>query len=128
MKLLSTWAAVLALAVVATANAEPPAIVTEADSGHLVALRIGQELVLRLKSSPSTGYGWVQADANAPVLVALGKPAYKTGGPLPGASGVESWKFKATVRGAQTLKLEYRRPWEKNTPPANTIVFRVTVR
>jgi predicted secreted protein len=41
---------------------------------------------------------------------------------------MESWKFRAVERGTQKLKLEYRRPWEKNTPPVNTIVIHVTVR
>jgi inhibitor of cysteine peptidase len=129
VKPLSICVTILAFGVVASGNAEPPAIITEADSGHLVALRIGQELVLNLKSNPSTGYRWVQADTKSPGLVVVGKPAYKPGKPLPGASGVESWKFRAVERGTQTLKLEYRRPWEKkNTPAANTIVLHVTVR
>jgi inhibitor of cysteine peptidase len=118
---------VLAFGVV-SGNAEPPAIITEADAGHLIALRIGRELVLNLESNPSTGYRWVQADTETPVLIVFGKPAYKQGSPLPGAGGVESWTFRAVERGAQTLKFEYRRPWEKNTPPANTIVLHVTVR
>jgi inhibitor of cysteine peptidase len=124
------WTCVTALVfgVVASGSAEPPAVMTEADSGHLVSLRIGQELVLNLKSNPSTGYGWVQADTETPILVVLGKPAYKPDGPSTGSDGVESWEFGAVKRGAQTLKLEYRRPWEKNTPPANTMVLHVTVR
>ena len=100
---------VLVFGVVAGGSAEPPAVMTEADSGHLVALRVGQELVLNLKSNPSTGYGWVLADTEAPVLVVLGKPAYKPGGPLPGGGGVETWTFRAAGRGAQTLKLGCRR-------------------
>jgi inhibitor of cysteine peptidase len=127
VKFLSICVIVLAFGVIASGKAEPPAMITEADSAHPVALRIGQELVLKLKSNPSTGYLWVQAETETPGLVVLGKPAYKPGSALPGVSGVESWKFRAVKRGAQTLKLEYRRPWEKNTPPANTIVLHVTV-
>jgi inhibitor of cysteine peptidase len=100
---------------------------TEADSGHPVALRIGQELILTLNSNPSTGYSWIRTDTEPPLLVTLGKPVYKSGGPLPGASGVEFWKFRALKHGAQTLKLEYRRPWEKNTRPADTMVLHVTI-
>jgi inhibitor of cysteine peptidase len=128
VKLSSIWVTVLAFGVIVSGNAEPPPIITEADSRHLVALRIGQELVLNLKSNPSTGYRWVQADTETPGLVLVGGPVYKPGSTLLGASGVESWKFRAVKRSAQTLKLEYRRPWEKNTPPANAIVFHVTVR
>jgi hypothetical protein len=43
-------------------------------------------VVLNLKSNPSTGYSWVQADTKTPVLVVvLGKPAYKRVAQLPGA-------------------------------------------
>jgi inhibitor of cysteine peptidase len=128
VRLFSICAIVVAFGFVTSGNAKPPVILTEADSGHLVALRTGQELDLNLKSNPSTGYGWVQADTETSVLVVLGKPAHKPGNPLPGASGLESWKFRAVERGAQTLKLEYRRPWEKNASPANTIVLHVIVR
>jgi inhibitor of cysteine peptidase len=128
VKLLSICITILALGVAANGKGEPTAIITETDSGHLVPLRVGQELVLNLKTNPSTGYRWVQADTETPVLVVLGKPAYKPGSSLPGASGMESWKFRAVERGTQKLKLEYRRPWEKNTPPVNTIVIHVTVR
>ena len=128
MRILSIWITFLAFGVVASGSAGPLVVMTEADSGHRIALRIGQELFLNLKSNPSTGYSWIRADTETSVLVMLGKPAYKPGSPLPGASGMESWKFRAVERGAQTLKLEYRRPWEKNTPPANTIVLYVTVR
>lgn len=103
-------------------------IITEADAGHLIALRIGQELVLNLDSNPSTGYRWVQAETEKPVLVVLGKPAYKPASRLPGAGGLESWTFRAVERGEQSLKLEYLRPWEKNTPPAKTILLHFTVR
>jgi inhibitor of cysteine peptidase len=100
---------------------------TEVDSGHRVELRTGQELILTLNSNHSTGYSWVRTDTGTAVLVTLGKPKYKSGGKLLGASGTEYWKFRAERRGSQTLKLEYRRPWEKHTEAADTIVLHVTI-
>jgi inhibitor of cysteine peptidase len=128
VKLLSIWIIVLEIGLLASGSAEPPVVRTEADSGHPVTLRIGQELILTLNSNHSTGYSWIRADTGRPDLVTLGKPAYKSSGPLLGASGVEFWKFRAVQPGGQTLKLEYRRPWEKNIQPANTVFFPVTVR
>jgi inhibitor of cysteine peptidase len=127
MRLLSIWIIVLGFGLFAGGSAEPPAMRTEADSGHAVALRIGQELILALNSNHSTGYSWIRTDTETPVLVTLGKPEYKSGGPLPGASGLEIWKFRAVRRGAQTLELEYRRPWEKHTQPADTVILHVTI-
>ena len=101
--------------------------ITTADAGHSITLRIGQELALNLESNPSTGYRWFLASTPNSILTSLGKPTYKQGRPAPGAGGVESWTFRATDAGTQTLKFEYRRPWEKKTPPAKTVLFHVTV-
>jgi inhibitor of cysteine peptidase len=118
---------VLAFSLFVSGSAEPPAMKTEADSGHRVALRIGQELILTLNSNPSTGYCWMRTDTETPVLVTLGKPTYQPGGRLLGASGVELWKFRPEREGMLTLKLEYRRPWEKKTRSADTMVLHVTI-
>jgi predicted secreted protein len=45
---------------------------------------------------------------------------------LPGVGGFETWKLRATKVGRETLKFEYRRPWEKNVSPAKTVLFNVT--
>jgi inhibitor of cysteine peptidase len=118
---------VLTFGLFASDSAEPPAMKTEADSGHQVALRTGQELILTLKSNPSTGYRWMRTDTETAVLVTLGKPAYQPGGRLLGASGTELWKFRAKRNGVLTLKLEYQRPWEKNTQSAGTMILHVTI-
>ena len=75
MRILSIWITFLAFGVVASGGAGPLVVMTEADSGHRIALRIGQELFLNLKSNPSTGYSWIRADTETSVLVMLGKPA-----------------------------------------------------
>jgi inhibitor of cysteine peptidase len=118
----------LALTLVVSSPAASPTTITAADAGHPITLRIGEELVLKLESNPSTGYDWFLTDAQNPVLSSLGKPAYAQGRSTPGAGGIESWNFRASATGTQTLKLEYRRPWEKNTSPAKTVIFQVTVR
>ena len=118
---------VLTFGLFASGSAEPSAMKTEADSGHRVALRTGQELFLTLNSNPSTGYGWMRTDTETSVLVTLGKPAYRPGGRLLGASGTELWKFRAKRNGVLTLKLEYRRPWEKKARSADTMVLHVTI-
>jgi inhibitor of cysteine peptidase len=118
----------LALTLVVSGTAASPTTITAADAGHPITLRIGEELVLNLECNPSTGYDWFLTDAKNPVLSSLGKPAYVQGRSTPGAGGIESWNFRASAAGTQTLKLEYRRPWEKNTSPAKTAIFQVTVR
>jgi predicted secreted protein len=117
----------LAFAFASSSIEASPTTITAADADHPITLRIGQELVLNLASNPSTGYHWFLASTANSVLTSLGKPTYKQGRPVPGAGGVESWTFRAAEAGAQTLKFEHRRPWEKKTSPAKTVLFHVTV-
>jgi inhibitor of cysteine peptidase len=113
---------------VSCGSAAAPRTITEADANRVVVLAVGQELVLKLPSNPSTGYGWSLAEGGTPVLASLGKPSYHASGTLPGSGGVELWTLRATKIGSQILKFEYRRPWEKTVPPAKTLLFPVTVK
>ena len=106
--------------------AAPPQAITEADAKHKVVLEVGQELMLKLESNRSTGYSWSLTESENPILTSLGKPTYKISSALPGVGGFETWKLRATKVGRETLKFEYRRPWEKNVSPAKTVLFNVT--
>jgi inhibitor of cysteine peptidase len=108
--------------------AAAPRTITEADADHNVVLAVGQKLVLQLQSNPSTGYSWSLAENETRVLVGLGKPTYRARGTLPGSGGVETWTLRAAKIGSERLKFEYRRPWEKQLPPAKTLLFLVTVK
>jgi inhibitor of cysteine peptidase len=44
-----------------------------------------------------------------------------------GGGGTETWTFRATKEGRETLRLEYARPWEKDAAPVQTIVFKLVV-
>jgi inhibitor of cysteine peptidase len=115
--------------VLACANGRSEAVaktITAADVGQPIHLRVGEEFVLNLRSNPSTGYSWFLTDTKNPVLISLGKPTYTHGPSMPGAGGIQSWNFRAVERGAQPLKLEYRRPWEKKVA-GKTAIFQVIV-
>jgi inhibitor of cysteine peptidase len=86
-------------------------------------------LEVRLEANHTTGYSWVFTPAANPVLMRQGRTAYQehgAGGTV-GAGGVEVWRFKAMKAGKQGLQFEYRRPWEKDSPPAKVVTFTVTV-
>jgi inhibitor of cysteine peptidase len=42
-----------------------------------------------------------------------------------GSGGTQIFQFAADVSGSAKITLEYRRPWEKDAPPAKT--FSVTI-
>ena len=103
-------------------------VVTEQTHGD-VNLKVGAVLEVRLEANHTTGYSWVFAPAVNPILMRQGRAAYQehVAGNSVGAGGVEVWRFKAMKTGKQGLQFEYRRPWEKGSPPAKVVTFTVTV-
>jgi len=103
-------------------------VVTEAEAGP-VALAVGQDLIVRLESNPSTGYSWTVAPSDAPVLApreVQHMPDEVPAGVV-GAGGIDALRFSAVAAGTQTLTFRYARSWETDTPPAKEVVFTVTV-
>jgi inhibitor of cysteine peptidase len=95
----------------------------------VVGLKTGAVLEVRLESNHTTGYSWIAAPVANPVLMLQGRAAYQenaAGGKV-GVGGVEVWRFKAVKAGKQGLQFEYRRPWEKGSPPAKVVTFAVSV-
>jgi len=108
--------------------ASPPKTITGADTDRPITVQIGQEILLKLESNRSTGYSWLLEESKDPVLRSLGKPTYQADRVAPGAGGVETWTFRANKIGNETLRLEYRRPWERKVPPAKTVLFHIAGR
>ena len=110
----------------------PARIVEDAAGDGELVLRPGQELVVRLRSNPSTGYRWTRASESTGDPLALAASPSFARDPareaMVGAGGVESWRFLASGVGHATLRFEYRRPWEKGAAPARTVSFDVNVR
>lgn len=106
-----------------------PLNLTSADSGRTIDLTVGQDLYLELESNRSTGYRWWLADSTDVVLVPIGKPSYEAPATTGvGASGMETWWFRAAKLGSQTLLFEYRRSWEEGEKPAKTLRYDVIVK
>jgi inhibitor of cysteine peptidase len=104
--------------------------VTVTASGS-AALKVGQTLVITLASNPSTGYSWTVSGApDSGVLTQDGDITYTPSNPdvvMPGSGGSETVRFTATAAGTTTIVLDYRRPWETDVPPVETVTIDVTV-
>lgn len=103
-------------------------VVTEQTGGQ-ISLKVGAVLEVRLEANHTTGFSWIVAPVANPLLVRQGVARYEEhpSGGKAGVGGVEIWRFKAVKSGKQGLQFDYRRPWEKNTPPAKIATFSVTV-
>jgi predicted secreted protein len=112
-----------------TLDRVPQPVVRGGMAGGAVSLKVGAVMEVRLDANHTTGYSWIVAPVANPVLMRQGKAEYldNTAESRVGAGGVEVWRFKAVKAGKQGLQFEYRRPWEKGTPPAKMVTFSVTV-
>jgi inhibitor of cysteine peptidase len=103
-----------------------PVVVTKADADKTVTAAPGQTLDVVLDANPSTGYTWTVASAPE-FLKSEGEPAFSSQAQsgVVGAGGKQTLKFSVTAAGKGELSLNYVRPWETGTAPAET--FRVEV-
>jgi len=94
-------------------------ILEQPDSGSDIFLAQGDQLLVRLPSNPSTGFSWGIA-GNAPsVLRQVGEPKYEAPAKaMPGAGGTQTFEFRVVGGGGAFLDFIYRRPSDKDTPPA----------
>lgn len=127
LTLITTIAFALGLCVAAPKPAATR-LVTATEKNTKVSLGAGDTLLVRLESTPGTGYGWQVTGTDAKLLKQLGEPVLEDSGKhLPGAPQHQAFRFKALAVGVTTLVLHYVRPWEKNKPPARIYKLQVTI-
>jgi inhibitor of cysteine peptidase len=103
-------------------------MLTNADNGKPVALKIGETLAITLDSNPSTGYSWQVSTMKRAILQQQGEPQYTPPAqPMPGAGGQHTFQFVAVGAGRSTLTLVYKRSFEPNVAPVQTFSIHVTV-
>ena len=103
--------------------------IKDVDNGKQITIRSGDVATVTLVSNPTTGYSWQVMEVDNTILVQDGNPEYKGAQGsegLVGASGTETFRFKAVGTGTTTLELGYMRPWE-SVPPIETFNIQVVV-
>jgi inhibitor of cysteine peptidase len=95
-------------------------VITDADQGGRVHLKVGETLEIRLKSNPSTGYMWYVHPRSTPLLKLAGQSqsgaTEQSGNQRVGQPIFQIFKFAAQRRGSGVLLLHYIRSWEKPAP------------
>lgn len=95
---------------------------------------VGKEFTISLDANRTTGYGWQLAKPLVETVVKSVANTYQQAAqaagatPRVGAGGKEVWTFKAVGQGSTLIEFKYVRPWEKDTPPVKTAIYRVVVK
>ena len=104
----------------------PDKIITETGNGHEASVKIGQRLLIKLGSNPTTGYEWGVAETDEKLLAPDGETEFDVPtSAMAGAPTVQTLFFKAKAKGKVALELHYARPWEKDKAPEK--IYKVTV-
>jgi len=95
-----------------------------------IEVTVGEDFVISLDSNPTTGYSWQLASSLPAWLELIGSEYVPTPTEpgIVGSGGVEEWTFRANAEGTATITFEYRRPWEKDQPPAERKTFVIVAR
>jgi inhibitor of cysteine peptidase len=105
-------------------------VLDKESNGKTVAAQVGQQIVIKLRGNPTTGYQWSVAKLEGESVEAVGEPKYEMDPGAEGrvgAGGTYTFTFKAVKAGQAALSLRYARSWEKKKPPAETFALTVEV-
>jgi PKD repeat protein/predicted secreted protein len=111
--------ALTAILIIDFANGQNFVQITKSNSGQTIVLDTNQVLEIGLPSNPSTGYGWYEASVNnknIETIVQTGDWEFipYSNSEMVGQPGDQIIRFIGVSQGNTILKLEYKRPWEKN--------------
>jgi inhibitor of cysteine peptidase len=125
--------ALVAIACSAQAALAATKVITDADKGGVVHIRLVDQLEVRLKANPTTGYMWYIEKESTPLLklhhqsqIEVPVPAEEQPG-MVGQRVFQVFTFEARHYGNGVLRLHYVRSWEKPTPEDVKFEIRVEV-
>ena len=91
-------------------------------------VEIGDKIMVKLCSNPSTGFKWKYETIGDIVLKEEDYDFEEAEGDgVIGAAGKEVWTFEAIEKGTTEVRMEYSRPWEGGEQAEWTYTMTVTV-
>lgn len=94
---------------------------SEAPPLRMLRTMPGKTFTALLPANPSTGFSWMLTPIEGPSEPQLLGHKYEPNENGIGRNGEERWTFRAPDTGEYKLTFSYKRPWEKNTAPAQVI-------
>jgi inhibitor of cysteine peptidase len=93
---------------------------------HGLTVMQGEKFKIELRSNPSTGYRWHLAFFNNSILKLISSEFVPNLTNQIGSSGIERFNFEATKEGRTSIKIVYKRAWEKQAMKSNEYFVNVT--
>jgi len=87
-------------------------------SEHRIEAEVGTALTISLPSNPTTGFSW-QVESTDPALTYRELPYRARGGAL-GAGGTQRFEVTPARSGSFVMRLELRRPWDREPKEVRT--------
>ena len=95
------------------------------DDGKTAQVNVGKTFEVQLDGNPTTGYQWQLVKIDETLVEQVGTAQYEPKSNLIGASGTDTFTFKAIKASQSTLQFTYSRPWEKDVKPAQTYTLMI---
>ncbi len=90
-----------------------------------ITVNKSKEFTISLESNPTTGYQWIPI-FNTSIINLISHNFQPSTTKLIGSPGTEIFKFKAINYGTESLKMIYKRSWEKG--PTKERLFVINIR
>jgi len=102
-------------------------VVTDADKGGTVEIKMGDTLEVRLNSNPTTGYEWYVHKQSTTLLTLASQSQTQPTQPGVGRPIVQIFNFAPKAKGTGVLLLHYVRSWEDADPNEEQFSLHVTI-
>jgi predicted secreted protein len=102
---------------------------TASDPNVALEVSVGRPVVIAMDANRTTGYTWYMSQPPDPSVVQLFDATYQTPPPgsPPGRGSLKCWSFLAFGEGTTEVSFDYRRPFELDQPPANSLTYTIVV-
>jgi inhibitor of cysteine peptidase len=93
---------------------------------HELSVKCGDKFKIEVESNPSTGYKWHLLLFNEDILKLISSEFVPNLTNQIGSSGIERFNFEAKKEGRTSIKIVYKRAWEKQAMKSNEYFVNVT--
>ena len=91
-----------------------------------IAVAVGQEFTVSLKSTPTTGYVW-EVQKLPPDVVLSGSDYENPKGPIkPGSAVTQVFRFKVQATGEYNIAFVLKRSWENKAIETHTVTVKAS--